>query len=1259
MLEKIATALSALMPLVFLAVGLTKNEFLMALFLTLMAVTMGCWGVHFYREYKTASAKKAAAKPAPEKKKPAPRPEITFQAPDAKAYCVLTPDPEGKREYTLTLYKADGSIQMTQRLQKEQRVFVFSGLALYLKTKGWPLWVLEALYRKNCLQDFCSDQGEMPVPGRVHWECRHDYIYFEKKNGQWAVHSEKERFSTELPDATDEQIVQCLQKGVGVLWEHQADFADFVTGKEPPKPLLDVRHEEGRLTVHPADSEGGYLIEHFGILGHSEHQIRVPAKQYTQSGLLFILTKRGWPQWTLQALEQWKKGLTAITHDEAVPERKGYVYWQNEGDLSRRYDCLCFEKPLGQPWRLCCFSNAPGIKKQYYPLPEAADEDIIRYLSLSPHEAFWNHPRIREQMRDDWAYTHQTRPYQDSKALEEIMNTRLFKKLDPALAALGMDRETFMQNVFPYSRVRFTYSVDKGYRLIATPNYNPQIKVLCQGEDEDAFCAKLTAMAEAINRRGEEEKTRKQLLEKRNALAHYRMSDEEKSVCLKMEKKLDALLQSMGADRAFIQARTSSWGSACFGYAEGQGYYYRVQPERSDAVVPFLISDEEAFLARMLREAVDYQDRYPGDSVLLTLKYTWGGRMEHGEERLVLIKKAQVYYLNLFSWHWNDAAEAPSLTGVTCRCAGRLEPADLMRWRPSGYLFHQKVMGRLPHWAMDDLLKENVFTKLFLPPAQEEKTGRVYWFNAGEWGQEYWVVWFEKHEGKWQAHIRVKRPDVRMDQVMPLPEADDRDIAELLTADIGLFLANPLLTKWYKRDETSEITLYERKHKLAPDEELHARYAIDTRCGALYCYETGLRAGKTRQTRRRADYSELANQDVRYEGMYAANWQNYLPDRLQNDAAVSKHLKRKAAARSMIGEAEASFSDADRKRFKEQLYQYSQDTGRDGRTPEEAAANRGLVFVNGAPVAREVAQRMEEMATEKNEAVTAENLLYQHKRVSFYDEEVSVRLTRKAPEAYNVLVLWNTPNMGDHTVYDLPLMLTDTGCTRGGILTWLKEQGCVINFPREALTDETQVIPAPKLLLRPVLPAESFGKRVKVIKDTFHSGSASRHSVALHRKNGADWLVITAYWRDEHDGARDISAEMAVRGAYQQRKEESLLKLAERHGPGMDHGRLFEEVRVYHDDADMRVYGEAERELYRWNSFTGHDSQSWNHRLHTLELHRRGDRRYVIEKLLFIDGSTRKEKWITTVARLSAECDLNDPEKIRAALDSLPARSPD
>jgi len=49
----------------------------------------------------------------------------------------------------------------------------------------------------------------------------------------------------------------------------------------------------------------------------------------------------------------------------------------------------------------------------------------------------------------------------------------------------------------------------------------------------------------------------------------------------------------------------------------------------------------------------------------------------------------------------------------------------------------------------------------------------------------------------------------------------------------------------------------------------------------------------------------------------------------------------------------------------------------------------------------------------------------------------------------------------------------------------------------------------------------------------------------------------------------------------------------------------------------------------------------------------------VIEKLLFIDGSTRKEKWITTVARLSAECDLNDPEKIRAALDSLPARSPD
>lgn len=45
-----------------------------------------------------------------------------------------------------------------------------------------------------------------------------------------------------------------------------------------------------------------------------------------------------------------------------------------------------------------------------------------------------------------------------------------------------------------------------------------------------------------------------------------------------------------------------------------------------------------------------------------------------------------------------------------------------------------------------------------------------------------------------------------------------------------------------------------------------------------------------------------------------------------------------------------TFSIEEQQRFKNQTYQYSQDTGRAGLSPEIAAANRGMVLVNGSPV---------------------------------------------------------------------------------------------------------------------------------------------------------------------------------------------------------------------------------------------------------------------------------------------------------------------
>ena len=63
-----------------------------------------------------------------------------------------------------------------------------------------------------------------------------------------------------------------------------------------------------------------------------------------------------------------------------------------------------------------------------------------------------------------------------------------------------------------------------------------------------------------------------------------------------------------------------------------------------------------------------------------------------------------------------------------------------------------------------------------------------------------------------------------------------------------------------------------------------------------------------------------------------------------------------------VQDAWNTFTPERQKRFDAQVYQYSQDMGRDGVLPREVyAENRGLVFVDGKPVSKEVAIRFEEL----------------------------------------------------------------------------------------------------------------------------------------------------------------------------------------------------------------------------------------------------------------------------------------------------------
>ncbi|MCI5700182.1 MAG: hypothetical protein MR308_07370 [Lachnospiraceae bacterium] len=126
---------------------------------------------------------------------------------------------------------------------------------------------------------------------------------------------------------------------------------------------------------------------------------------------------------------------------------------------------------------------------------------------------------------------------------------------------------------------------------------------------------------------------------------------------------------------------------------------------------------------------------------------------------------------------------------------------------------------------------------------------------------------------------------------------------------------------------------------------------------AFICMLIGRRCRKNDDARRKQDSKSKVQPKLRKDAPQPTEEQ-----RLQREKKEILRAKRTAyAGKITVQDALNTFSAEEQQRFENQLYQYSQDTGRAGLSPEIAAANRGMVFVDGRPVAKEVATRLDEM----------------------------------------------------------------------------------------------------------------------------------------------------------------------------------------------------------------------------------------------------------------------------------------------------------
>ncbi|MBQ2956407.1 MAG: hypothetical protein IJE08_08090 [Clostridia bacterium] len=1024
--------------------------------------------------------------------------------------------------------------------------------------------------------------------------------------------------------AREERAAQLKEGNPG---RESAARTDGSRKTEAGKILFEEERDGARVTAETTEDENVVCLRYQGEGGYprmTAYLTKNPAK-YTNSAFWFLLEHREWPHWAVRALCGWKE-ITQYVSDRAAPDSPGRIYWENAGDLSRYYRCLWFEK-ANDKWKLVYKGNGKQLNDRMFDLTGATDDDIARYLDMSP-DAFWRHPVIRE-MRSA-----AEKPAESAKAAsgKEERLSAMLETLDKELESIGMDREKLLKSVAPAGDARFDYTKEYGYRLQAVRDRANPV-VICRNEDEAAFRASVMEKAKQVQLYARA-RERRPGSSRHSDLLGYGMSDAEKEICARMEKRLDEALAAMGTGRDFLIARHFGPGAPEFGYSDKRGYFCCVMPERSDAVVTAVNKDEEEFIACHLREAAEYMGQQGKKAVLLTLTHSWGGKAEHGEDQLELVYHDNAYRLEMTERYWNDYRPSVAPSSTVKKETGKLKGTDTLHWTASGFLFHAKTLLGLPGWAAEYLGKRKVFTGMFIQDRNEKQAPGLVWWSRGGVQREKWHIWFEKKDGKWTCSADVELPDKRINKTTPLPAAKDEDIARCLELDPAIYLHSPDIEHWIIRDGSAEVSLYQKEEE-RPHGTHVERFDIDTRNGALYFTEGNMAGdGKNDTSRKRpARFGELIARDKRYEAMELWNWRQYLPKEMEKKKPASPK-------RTAMSEVMDTFTEEERKQLAERLYQYSQDVQRGGTEPEIAAANRNLVFADGRTVPREVAERMEQMKREKSAKRPEKKFkmgpndveLYRHERKGFYDEESSVTLFRKSPEEYGVFISWDTPNMNDHTQYDLPQMMIMKGCTRGELLAWLKQQKCVISFPEKDLNDGTMMIPRPQLMIAKILPPREFGREIRVIEDRFYPGSSSQHKITLRGEGGVVWLHHEAYWKHE-SGNRSVDAVLRDDSGHLAKWMDATLKIS---ADKLLHGGvigLFQSVSMYHEDIDTSIFGEAKRTVCDEYNM-GHDGPDWKLRRRSITLHEAKGDWYAVERLDYVHGILKKEWNVVTTAKL-------------------------
>lgn len=202
----------------------------------------------------------------------------------------------------------------------------------------------------------------------------------------------------------------------------------------------------------------------------------------------------------------------------------------------------------------------------------------------------------------------------------------------------------------------------------------------------------------------------------------------------------------------------------------------------------------------------------------------------------------------------------------------------------------------------------------------------------------------------WHAHSDVRMGGIRIKKDTPLPDATDMNITRCLELDSMIYLYHPDIENWIRRDNCGEVTLYHQIEEKGSTDEHHIIYTIDPRNGALYYYEGFPWDRAAPEEAHPATYAELAQTDSRYTGMTIQNREKYLPKKMEDNLGEIT-----------VQKVWNTFLPEQQEKFQERIYQYEQDVNRGGTEPEIAAANRGLKIVNGSPVPKEVAQRLDEM----------------------------------------------------------------------------------------------------------------------------------------------------------------------------------------------------------------------------------------------------------------------------------------------------------